>query len=289
MFTSMHILIYHWKKVLLGPENPKPGHSPELLMPMNTCRQPLRKWTGTISFLEWLAGLKKLFESGRSWQEKAPGRFTGGVYLGEDGLPEPSVDSLQILAEEGVFSVLGELGLQYHGISPDTPDMAPYYAKAAELGMPVALHTGLGPPGGPHTFAPEFRITLGRPSLFEPVLVRHPNLKAYMMHAGWPYISETIALMYVYPDLYADIGVLSWALPRETFYDTLRPLINAGFGERLLFGTDQMLWPEAVGLAVETMENVPFLTAKQRRDIFYNNAARFLELSEEEIVNHHGK
>ena len=224
----------------------------------------------------------------RVWHEKAPGRFIGGAFLGNDGLPEHSPDELKNLVEEGVIGVLGELGLQYHGIAPNDPRLEDYYTTAENLGIPVALHTGLGPPGGPHKFAPEFRTTLGRPSLFEPVLVRHPNLKAYLMHAVWPYVAETIALMYVYPDLYADVGVLAWALPRKAFYDTLQTLINAGFGERLLFGTDQMLWPGAIGLAIETMENVPFLTDQQKRDILYNNAARFLRLSEEEIARHHG-
>lgn len=225
----------------------------------------------------------------RRWHKKAPGRFIGGAYLGNDGLPEHSPAELNELVDEGVMGVLGELGLQYHGIDPDDTRLHEYYDIAETMEIAVALHTGLGPPGGPHTFAPEFRTTLGRPSLFEPVLVRHPNLKAYLMHAGWPYISETIALMYIYPDLYADVGVLAWALPRDAFYDALRSLVNAGFGERLLFGTDQMLWPGAVGLAVNTLENVPFLTDQQKQDIFYNNAARFLELSDEEIKRHHEK
>jgi len=228
-------------------------------------------------------------EAVKAWHEKAPGRFIGGAFLGNDGLPEHSPDELRNLVGEGVMGVLGELGLQYHGIAPNDPRLDDYYSTAESLGIPVALHTGLGPPGGPHTFAPEFRTTLGRPALFEPVLVRHPNLKAYLMHAGWPYFTETIAMMYIYPDLYADIGVLAWALPREAFYDALRTLINAGFSERLLFGTDQMLWPGAIGLAIETVENVPFLTDQQKRDILYNNAARFLRLSDEEIARHHGR
>ena len=32
-----------------------------------------------------------------------------------------------------------------------------------------------------------------------------------------------------------------------------------------------------------------FLTEEQKRDIFYNNTARFLRLSQEEIARHHGK
>ena len=54
-------------------------------------------------------------------------------------------------------------------------------AAAEEMGIPVALHTGLGPPGGPHTFAPKFRVTLGRPTLAEPCARSDPAPG----RAGW--------------------------------------------------------------------------------------------------------
>lgn len=225
----------------------------------------------------------------RAWHEAAPGRFIGGAFLGDDGLPEHSVDSLRALVEEGIVGVLGELGLQYAGVAPDDPRLDPYYDYLETSGIPLALHTGLGPPGGPHSVAPAFRVTLGRPTLFEPVIATRPGLRAYLMHAGWPYIDETKAMMYIYPNLYADVGVLAWALTREEFYSTLRELVEAGFGDRLLFGTDQMLWPGALGLAIETVEAAPFLSDEQRRAILYDNAARFLGLSEEEIAAHHGR
>jgi hypothetical protein len=45
-----------------------------------------------------------------------------------------------------------------------------------------------------------------------------------------------------------------------------------------MFGSDEMGWPSSVGLAVEAIESAPFLTADDKRNIFYNNAARFLRL-----------
>lgn len=45
-----------------------------------------------------------------------------------------------------------------------------------------------------------------------------------------------------------------------------------------MFGSDQMHWPETIGRAVDAIESAEFLTAEQKRDIFYNNAARFLRL-----------
>ena len=62
--------------------------------------------------------------------------------------------------------------------------------------------------------------------------------------------------------------------------------MRAGLGKRIMFGSDQMVWPEKIGEAVETIKQAPFLTEEQKRDIFYNNAARFLELNEEEIELH---
>jgi predicted TIM-barrel fold metal-dependent hydrolase len=45
-----------------------------------------------------------------------------------------------------------------------------------------------------------------------------------------------------------------------------------------MFGSDQMVWSEMIGRAIATIESAPGLTESQRRDIFYNNAARFLRL-----------
>jgi predicted TIM-barrel fold metal-dependent hydrolase len=76
-------------------------------------------------------------------------------------------------------------------------------------------------------------------------------------------------------------------IPRAAFYDYLKALVRAGLGKRLMFGSDQMVWPEKIGTAVEAIEQAPFLTEEQKRDIFYNNAARFLRLedAEDEAMN----
>jgi hypothetical protein len=51
-----------------------------------------------------------------------------------------------------------------------------------------------------------------------------------------------------------------------------------------------MLGPTAPSLdsLPRLFEEGPFLSEEQKRDIFCNNAARFLRLSEEEIARHHG-
>jgi predicted TIM-barrel fold metal-dependent hydrolase len=47
-----------------------------------------------------------------------------------------------------------------------------------------------------------------------------------------------------------------------------------------MFGSDQMVWPEAIGMAIEGIESAKFLSKEEKRDIFYNNASRFLKLKE---------
>ena len=65
-------------------------------------------------------------------------------------------------------------------------------------------------------------------------------------------------------------------------------VIEAFGAERLMFGSDQMCWPEAIGLGIEAIESADFLTEEQKRDILYTNAATFLRLSQEEIAVHYG-
>ena len=211
------------------------------------------------------------------WREAAPERIIGGAYAGpRNALPEVSLLRKEFAA--GRLGVMGELGLQYRGISPNDLTLEPYFALAEELDIPVGIHTGLGPPGSPYSCCPKFRVTLGNPTLLEEVLIRHPKLRVYIMHAGWPYQKETIALMHMYPQVYADLSVINWILPREEFHEYLKGLMRAGMGKRLMFGSDQMVWPEAIGLAIQGTESAKFLTPAQKRDIFYNNAARFLKL-----------
>ena len=82
-------------------------------------------------------------------------------------------------------------------------------------------------------------------SLEEPLL-EHPGLRVYVMHAGWPMLDDTIALLYTHPQVYLGVGVISYVLPRAEFHRYLRRIVEAGFGNRIMFGSDQMIWPETI-------------------------------------------
>ncbi|GGK06321.1 amidohydrolase family protein [Luteimonas terricola] len=201
-----------------------------------------------------------------------------GAFLDDGRTPLPPPEVVRAAFASGDLKVLGEIGAQYHGLDPSDPWFEPYLALAEEFDIPVGIHTGLGPPGTPHGCCPDFSVELGNPKLLEPMLKRHPKLRVWLMHAGWPYLQETKALMYVYPHLHADVSVINWIIPRQEFHDYLQALMTAGLGDRLMFGSDQMVWPEAIGLAVEGVDSAGFLTPAQKRAIFHDNAARFLKL-----------
>ena len=88
-----------------------------------------------------------------------------------------------------------------------------------------------------------------------------------------------MAILELYPNVCADTGALNWLLPRAHFHRYLQTLVEAGFGDRIMFGSDHMYWPDGIGLAVEGIRSAAFLTEDQKRDIFYNNAVRFFKLA----------
>jgi hypothetical protein len=61
---------------------------------------------------------------------------------------------------------------------------------------------------------------------------------------------------------------------RAAFHAFLRDMLAHGLGRRLMFGTDEMAWPDTIQLAVESVNSAEFLTAEQKADIFYHNAVR---------------
>jgi predicted TIM-barrel fold metal-dependent hydrolase len=45
-----------------------------------------------------------------------------------------------------------------------------------------------------------------------------------------------------------------------------------------------MVWPDTIELAIQSIESADFLTQDQKRDIFFDNAARFLRLTPAQIA-----
>ena len=199
-------------------------------------------------------------------------------------------EKVQELLSSGKYKVFGEIGIQYNGVSPSDSLFEPYAKIAEDLNMPIGIHIGPGPPGAAYFPGLEnYRAKLHSPLVVEELLLRHPKLRIYLMHAGWPMIDDLLAVLWTHPQVYVDVGVICYAIPRLAFHSYLKSIMEAGFGKRVMFGSDQMNWPGTIEVGIDAITTANFLSEEQKRDILYNNAARFLRLSEEEIANHYGK
>ena len=198
-----------------------------------------------------------------------------------DGPGKPPLDHLRELVDQKKVQVMGEVMLQYAGLAPADPAFEPYWALAEEKDIPVGIHIGPGPAGSVDVWGDkQYRASLTDPELLEPVLIRHPKLRVYVMHAGWPMADRMIQMLYTYPRLYVDVAVIDWYIPRKEFHQYLKRLVDAGFGSRIMFGSDQMVWPTVIGIAIDSIQSADFLTPQQKRDILYNNAAKFFRMAQ---------
>lgn len=211
------------------------------------------------------------------FRSHAPDRILPAIGFGS---PDrfPTIASLRALHAAGKLKALSEITAQYSGIAPNDSRLEPYFALAEELDIPVGIHLGPGPPGTIYFATPDYRAAAGDPMLLEPVLVRHPRLRVYAMHAGWPMGDAMIAMLYAHPQLYVDVGILDYAYPAKDFYAYLKRLVDAGFEKRIMFGSDNMIWPDSIPIAIRRIEQAPSLSADQKRLIFHDNAARFLRI-----------
>lgn len=249
------------------------------------CRSPLRGApTDERLMLDTIAVMTRLNIRGvldgtpervATWTAVAPELFFPSYEY--DGRNPFDVEEARKLHRDGRLKAIAEITSQYAGVAPDDPKMAPVWKLAEELDIPVGIHVGPGPPGVTY-LGTGYRARLSSALTLEEVLVKHPKLRLFVMHAGYPLADDTIALLYAHPQVHVEVGIINWSLPRVEFHHFLKRLVDAGFIDRIMFGSDQMVWPDAIELAVKSIEEAPFLDRAQKRAILHDNAARFLRL-----------
>lgn len=223
------------------------------------------------------------------WRAVAPSRFIPAAnFFIDDNRPSAEYAvALEAAVKRGDTQIFAEITPQYRGLKPDDPSLELFYAMAERLDIPVGIHMGYGAPGGPYWIYPKYRASLGDPFLLEDLLVRHPKMRIYVMHAGMPMVEQMMMVMSAHPQVFVDISADNWGVPRAEFHSILKRLVQAGYGKRIMFGSDQMVWPDSIPIALASITKARFLTEGQKRDILYNNAARFLRLTPQQIAEHH--
>lgn len=198
----------------------------------------------------------------------------------------PDIEWLEAQVASGRVQALHELGPIYSGWQIGNPRYDPYLALAHRYDIPVGMHTGRGPPAfardpGMHL---NFDPAAGNPATLRPVLEKYPGLRVWIQHVGAgagmdeipPFTEETLALLADYPHVYVDLSVTNATHPLEVYSAELRRLFDAGFGDRVMFGTDNYFSDDIIA----RMDQIDWLTQDQKRAILHDNAARFLRLAE---------
>ena len=224
-------------------------------------------------------------KSVEKWKEAAPNRVIRGTGFqeGMGGGKRVALDELRKSFAHDGFKVMGEIGLQYEGLSPSDLSVDKYFALAEELDVPVAIHMGTGGSGRANIAMPGFRGSKGDPLLLEELLARHPKLRVQVMHAGYPMIDNMLTLLQANSHVYVDVAGLIWSYPLKEVNRYIERLVEAGFEDRVMFGTDQLIWPKLMAYSIGIVQNADYLTPDQKRDILYNNAVRFLRLDAKEF------
>ena len=87
-----------------------------------------------------------------------------------------------------------------------------------------------------------------------------------------------MALLYGHPHVFVDVAGLQapYVVPSSGYARYLRNLVESGFGQRIMFGSD---FPEQTEHGIEAILTADFLNPQQKGDILCGNAARFLRLN----------
>ena len=217
-----------------------------------------------------------------SWVKAAPpGRIIPGIGISDAA--SMTVEAFRDSLTNGFYKVMAEVAPQYQGMSPSDPSLDPYFAVAEELNVPVGIHMGTGGNGMANVQGSKFRASMGNPFLLEDLLARHPKMKIWVMHAGYPMLEEMIGLMGANAYVYLDISGFIWSYPLDEIHYYIKRLVQAGFGKRIMYGTDFMMWPRLFETSMGVIEHAQYLSEDQKRDILFNNAVRFFRLDTDDF------
>ena len=205
-----------------------------------------------------------------------PGRVIPGTGFEAAGTRIPLDAAARSFTKDG-FKVMGEIGLQYQGISPSDMAWTSTLRSRRNSTSPSPSTWARAAPAEP-TSRPTFRGSMGDPLLLEELLARHPKLRVQVMHAGYPMIDNMLTLLQANSHVYVDLAGLIWSYPLKEVNRYIERLVDAGFGDRDHVRHRPAGLAEADGVFHRHRPECRLPDAEQKRDILYNNAARFLRI-----------
>lgn len=137
---------------------------------------------------------------------------------------------------------LGLAGLNiqpsFFGLAIDDRSLYPLYAAAAEENLAVFLHTGVN-------YTAHRPIKNDHPLQLDQVACDFPGLRLVACHAGWPFVTEMVAVARKHPQVYLDFGGLApqYIGRPGSGWDPLFGVLNSLLCEQILFATDWPVFP----------------------------------------------
>jgi predicted TIM-barrel fold metal-dependent hydrolase len=199
-----------------------------------------------------------------------PGRFTGIGTVDLDR-PSPTRAARQVAAAhaQGLRGISVEPA--FFGLDIDARELYPAYARAEELGMVVAIHTGI-------TYSRMHPLRHERAELFDQVACDFPDLRLIAAHAGWPWATEYAAVARRHPTVFLEFGALApkYVSRPGTGWDAMFAMMPNVLRAQVLYGSD---WPMMSPRRALDEWRASGLPEAALQALFHDNAARLFDLA----------
>jgi predicted TIM-barrel fold metal-dependent hydrolase len=127
----------------------------------------------------------------------------------------------------------------FFGLTIDARELYPVYAKATELGLAVAIHTGVN-------YSRLHPIEGERPVHLDQVACDFPETTLIACHAAWPWVPELVAVARRHPNVLIEFGGLApkYVGAPGSGWELMRRFMDRALRDQVLFGTDWPVFPQ---------------------------------------------
>lgn len=173
----------------------------------------------------------------------------------------------------------------HSGFYPNDKRLDRVYEMCIQYDVPVFIHTGI------KALRPQF-IKYNNPLFVDDVATRFPNLKIVMLHGGYPWVKEFLAVAHSNTNTWVDISFLDYI--EKTFMEeglaefTIQRLHKIIGSERMMWGSEGPYMqlplygkhgPEFIKQSQDFLVNrFKFLNKADKENILGNTAANLLKI-----------
>lgn len=207
---------------------------------------------------------------------REPQLFSGfGTISMENIRFQKAIQQLKRVKELGLLGI--NIQPAFFNIPIDDKKLYPIYSKAEELGLAVAIHTGIN-------YSTAHPIKYEHPLLLDQIACDFPSIKIIACHASWPWIPEMVAIARKHPNILMDFGGLApkYIGVPGSGWDVLFRFMNNLLSDQLLFATDWPVFP--IARAINEWKNIGLKKEVQDKILGGNAMKLITAIKNEESV-----